>query len=1791
MMRSGHEEVDPEKLAQSVAFVDVDTVTRQFVPGVTEVMAVAKPFASSKVYSATGETHVPRCEGQNTAQNLQAALALMYRNAGAVLWNSQIQNAIPQPIVEAKANANANANNNINQRRPAFLSVPIWMAQNVAVVGTLELLIHTVDPMLRHQVWLGREGGGAGFISFADIERHLKQQQALQALNNAFGEGSDNDEDNNDGAGEEKKNAVQDPGDANANASNTDLSKAKLLLSLTPLEAANFVIHGGSISALDPGCNASACSYVNQTLFGLKRHYFLYAGVDAPTEQKVDLDVPALFSLPNALTILFRRGEAHSIVCSALGRDIRTAVDLVNAVYGGPLPPSEEKVRQLHNQRAVTIAAEDAAECAAATHRLQQALDEWRAEQRSYALYAERVRQEAGKGLVPQFRPFTALVRDLFEDIRLTQLDPAKLIRAFLPLVQNSASSSSNLRAQQQGIELKEHMFAQRESFKEAVVDPLVARLPEIHVSQEAHEQFRRARRMLFPTALAILGRTYSEPMPECADVLRELQPLTSPKDGINPVLTPMVSLETCEMTPSDNLLMRLCNMLRENNLDANAASWAVTCQHLLLSTSMVKDQARENFVISGGHAAGKSYTLKELTKMIFGADLMVEVRTATSQKSGQNTIFPQVDDEGESGVATVWDLLKRRGMFGVYDTSDETRARKATMSQQSITYSKNDYKDPVTGQSRNKKQHTILFGARLVTTNFPRLMGTDQAVASRERDANPLSSLGTTETHIAWLPDAYDKARKIKAWADIRRLNFTCFFGFHCRTMGLYQPHKSDTGLMIGHAVVSSVTHISENAFGSLFSSTSNNANRLDMENACMIRLRDNLESTETRSLMFQFAEMVPEADETLNYYQRRRLLDQIVDALHEGLPAVAFTRNDSVSLLTQRDTRYIRSLIETLEYQSAMLSVFNNNAAGASYTRGSFFDRMQILEDSHCDQTVENVIKGLQSCSWLDVRIIDGARAVLALYCQVAAQELAPLLPDARGIVTFRNFFAPVTADAKAQSQHQLTNGKGSEGPRDTRVFYFFRRLNQVFARPIWETKTANEMLILLMFVRVVGSNHALLDYRDFDDKNDNLDLHVDIRVVLYGHFASMINNKISVLNRPIECLGFHSTLERRAQNNTFRCSPTVYSLEPRVPDPSSLPANSMWRQRVTREVLFREGQSWLRQRIMEATALQQQRRSVSAPLVVDSSSPSMTSPKRALSETSSSTLFGESDEDKDSPPSVEKLVDDCMEDLEAQVRTIELEQKTESATKKRHMPVFVPNGDNFQDLRLQPNELIPAVAVSLLDNIEKEHNPRACYVFQRLIRVSHIPMTVHNDEQESPEYKLAGTWRAAFQKIEFSPSQRNNFSTRLDNLLEKLRTEANDKITEVNRQTKTLAARISRLASHYSASQPLYMGLASTYDEVQWLRVEHLESPFGHFPAVKAHDVWRNVILERTRYAHYSLNNSQLVYEKHGLLLDADLREREREQRFRRLYPDMQIDRLWCDATNLRMNQRCQARIMELVALLDPIFKFHAATVCDDNDDEALYFHGKLPVDAKQGGDVRRVFTHAPYRDSAHFLCDVREAAAVPVYVVIYKRLLWEALMIFFDFMRWKASLQGLLCVTVDADLCHYTAESLGLVYCTRIVDVIAQAVTSPQLVDPDTESRVGRAVTQWIEEVVFEFKQQRDEAVDRFTLNQQAVSQLPFSLNDLRRGVFVPAYEDFSLSHETIVRRFAPYTDFVPLVSVMPQIPPPPFDNANAPQQPPPYDPDNNDASATEEDDGEDDEEEAAAQEQGNDVVII
>jgi len=1737
-----NEEVDPERLAQSVAFVDVDTVTRQFVPGVTEVMAVAKPFASSKVYNATGETHVPRCEGQNTAQNLQAALALMYRNASSVLWNAQIQNQ----------NQNPNPNNgvpNVNQRRPTFLSVPIWMAQNVAVVGTVELLIHTVDPVLRHQVWLGREGGGAGFITFADIERHLKQQQALQALNNAFGQGSDNDDDDND---EEKK-------DVDNSNSNTDLHKAKLLLSLTPLEAANYVIHGGVMSALDPGCNATACSYVNQTLFGLKRHYFLYAGVDAPTEQKVDLDVPALFSLPNALTILFRRSEAHSIVCSAANRDIRTAVDLVNAVYEGPLPPSEDKARQLHNQRAVAIANEDAEECAASTLLLKRALEELKAEQQAYAMFAERVRQEAGKGLVPQFRLFTSLVRDLFEDIRLTQLDPAKLIRAFLPL--NSSSLSATSRSQQQqGIELKNHMFAQRDFFKESVVDPIVARLPEIHVSSEAHEQFRRARRMLFPTALAILGKAYPEPMPECLDVLRELQPLTLP---INVVLSPMVSLETCDMTPSDNLLMRLCRMLRGHNLDANAASWAVTCMQLLLSTAKVKDQARENFVLSGGHAAGKSYTLKELVKLLFGADLMTEVRTATSQKSGENTIYPQVNDEAESGVASIWELLKRRGMFGVYDTSNETRDRKATMSQQSVTYSKNDFKDPVTGQSRNKKQRTVFFADNIGTTNFPALLGTDQAVTSRERDANPLSSLGTTETHITWLPDAYDKAHKIKAWGEIRRLNFMCFFGFHCRAMGLYQPHKSDMGLMIGHAVTSSVTHISENAFGSLFSSTSNSANRSDMENACMIRLRDNLESTNARSLMFQFAEMVPDADETLGYYQRRRLLDQIVDALHEGLPAIAFTRNDSVSLLTQRDTRYIRALIETLEYQSAMLSVFNNNAAGANYTQGSFFDRMQILEDAHCDQTVENVIKGLQSCSWLDVRIIDGARALLALYCQISAQELSPLLPDNKGIVIFRNFFAPVSAETKSQSQN---HGKGNEGARDTRIFYFFRRLNQVFARPIWETKTANEMLMLLMFVRVVGNTHPLLDYRDFDDKSDNLDLHLDIRVVLYGHFASMINNKISVLNRPIECLGFHATLERRSQGNTFRCSPTVYSLEPRAPNPDTLPANSMWRQRVTREILFRENKSWLQQRIIDETrssAPSLQRRSVSVPLVTETKTPPLVSPKRAFSDTSS-TIHGD-DEDvemkEEEPPAVEKLVEDCMEDLEAQIRTIELEHATaKNAKTKKSMPVFVQNGNNFQELRLQPNEEIPLAAAHLLDTIEKEHNPRACYVFQRLIRVSHVPITVRNDEEESPEYKLAGTWRTAFHKIEFSPSQRLHFSARLDSLHEKLRTEANDKITEVNRKTKTLAARISRLASHYSVSQPLYMGMASTYDEVQWLRVEHIESPFAHFPPVKAHDVWRNVILERTRYAHYSLNNSQLVYEKHGLLLDADLREREREQRFRRLYPDLQIDRLWCDSSNLRLNQRCQARILELTTLLEPIFKFHAATVCDDNDDEALYFHGTLPVDALQGKDVRRVFTHAPHRDSAHFLCDVREATAVPVYVVIYKRLLWEALMIFFDYMRWRASLQGLLCVTVDADLCHYTAESLGLVYCTRIIDLIAQAVTSPQLVDADTESKVSAFVTKWIDEVIFEYKGQRDEAVDRFTLNQLAVSQLPFSLNDLRRGVFVPAYEDFSLTQETIVRRFAPYIDFVPIVSVVPHVAPPPFaliaaaaDNASAPPQ--------------------------------------
>lgn len=1732
------DEVDPARLAQSVAFVDVDTVTRQFVPGITEVMAVAKPFASSKVYEATGETHVPRCEGQNTAQNLQAALGLMYRNASAVLWNSQ--------ILEAKNDAIGHESK-VHQRRPTFLSVPIWMAQNVAVVGTLELLIHTVDPVLRNQVWIAREGGGAGFLSVSDIDRHVKQQQAQQALDNVFGQGEDAASDDDEKKGNNN--------DVDSNASNADLSKAKLLLSLTPLEAANYLIHGGSISALDPGCNATACSYVNQTLFGLKRHYFLYAGVDAPTEQKVDLNVSALFSLPNALTILLRRSEAHSVVCSAAGRDIRTAVDLINAVYGGPLPPSEDKARQAHNQRALAIANDDAVECAATTGVLQEALRELKQAQVAYASFADKVRREVGKGLVPQFRPFTTLVRDLYEDIRLTQLDPAKLIRAFLPLG-TASSSSSTLKASSQGIELKDHLFAQRDFFKETVVDPLVASLPEIHVSEEANEQFRRARRMLFPTALAILGRAYPEPMPECFDVLRELQPLTSPKDGVNPVMSPMVALETCEMTPSDNLLMRLCQVMRENNLDANAASWAVTCMQLLLSTSLVKGQARENFVLSGGHAAGKSYTLKELVKLLFGADLMVEVRTATSQKSGQNTIYPQVNDEAEAGVATIWDLLKRRGMFGVYDTSNETRDRKATMSQQSITYSKNDYKDPVTGQSRNKKQHTILSANAIGTTNFAALLGTDQAVSSRARDANPLSSLGTTETHITWLPDAYDKAQKLKTWSDLRRLNFVGLFGFHCRAMGLYQPLKSDTGLMIGHSVVSSVTHSSENAFGALFSSASNNTtNHSDMESAFMNRLRDNLEGTQARSLMFQLAEMVPDADEILNYYKRRRLLDQIVDLLHTGLPAVAYTRNDSVSLLTQRDTRYIRSLIETLEYQSAMLSVFNNNAAGANYTRGSFFDRMQVLEDAHCDQTVENVIKGLQSCSWLDVRIIDGALAILALYCQISAQELAPILPDAKGIITFRNFFQPVSASS---SPNQIGD-KGNDGvSRDTRIFYFFRRLNQVFARPIWETKAANEMLMLLMFVRVVGSNQPLLDYRDFDDKNDNVDLHIDVRVVLYGHFASMINNKISVLSRPIESLGFHSTLEHKG---TFRCSPTVYSLEPRCPSPESLPANSMWRQRVTREILFRENKSWLQQRIAEVSALQpQQQRSVSVPVGSSSALNALplASPKRALSETTTSTLLDHADEDNDEEdekmdkgPSDDVLLEDCMANLETQVRAIELDhedkggEEVKSNGKKHRAAVFVANGNNFQTLRLQSTEEIPVVAQNLLNVIEQAQNPRACYVFQRLIRVSHVPLTIHTDEQESSEYKLAGVWRAAFHQIEFSVVQRANFTRRLNDLLELLRSNANDKIAEINIRTKTLAARISRLASRYSASQPLFMGMSMDSNEMQWLSVEHLDRPFDHFPPVKAHSVWRNVILERTRYAHYTLNNSQLIYERHGILLDADLREREREQRFHRLYPDTQHERLWCSSENLRTNQRYMARIMHLVKLLEPVFKFHAAIVCDESDDEALCFHGTPLLDVKEGKHVRRVFTHAPYQDSAHFLADARSSeqeVAASIYVVTYKALMFEALVLFFEYMRWKASLQGMLAVTVDADLCHYTAESLGLVYCTRIIDTLAKVVTSPALLDDETIPVVSSAVTQWIEEVIFEYRPQRDEAVDRFTINQQAVSKLPFSLTlaDLRRGVFVPTFEDFPLDHQVIVQRFAPYTDFVPLVSSAVQV---------------------------------------------------
>ena len=1749
------DEVDPARLAQSVAFVDVDTVTRQFVPGVTEVMAVAKPFASSKVYEATGETHVPRCEGQNTAQNLQAALGLMYRNASAVLWNSQ--------LIEAKSNESK-----VHQRRPTFLSVPIWMARDVAVVGTLELLIHTVDPMLRNQVWIAREGGGAGFLSVSDIERLVKQQQSQQALDNVFGQGNDDDASVDADDNDEKKGN----GD---NVSSADLNKAKLLLSLTPLEAANYLIHGGSIAALDPGCNATASAYVNQTLFGLKRHYFLYAGVDAPTEQKVDLNVSALFSLPNALTILLRRSEAHSVVCSAAGRDIRTAVDLINAVYGGPLPPSEDKARQAHNHRALAIANDDAAECVRTTGVLQEALKELKQEQVAYASFADKVRREAGKGLVPQFRPFTTLVRDLYEDIRLTQLDPAKLIRAFLPLT--AASSSSRPKTSSQGIELKEHLFAQRDHFKETVVDPLVASLPEIHVSEEANEQFRRARRMLLPTALAILGRAYPEPMPECFDVLRELQPLTSPKDGVNPIMSPMVTLETCEMTPSDNLLMRLCQVMRDNNLDANAASWAVTCMQLLLSTSLVKGQARENFVLSGGHAAGKSYTLKELTKLLFGADLMVEVRTATSQKSGQNTIYPQVNDEAEAGVATIWDLLKRRGMFGVYDTSNETRDRKATMSQQSITYSKNDYKDPITGQSRNKPVHTILFANTLGATNFPTLLGTDQAVSSRARDANPLSSLGSIEAHISWLPDAFDKAQKLKTWSDLRLLNFVCFFGFHCRTMGLFQPLKSDTGLMIGHSVVSSVTHSSENAFGALFSSASNNTtNRSDMDSAFMNRLRDNLESTHARSLMFQLAEMVPDADETLNYYKRRRLLDQIVDLLHMGLPAVAYTRNDSVSLLTQRDTRYIRSLIETLEYQSAMLSVFNNNAAGASYTRGSFFDRMQVLEDAHCDQTVESVLKGLQSCSWLDVRIIDGALAILALYCQISAQELSPILPDAKGIITFRNFF-----QAMPSASNQLGD-KGNDGvSRDTRIFYFFRRLNQVFARPIWETKTANEMLMLLMFVRVVGSNQSLLDYRDFDDKSDNVDLHIDVRVMLYGHFASMINNKISVLSRPVESLGFHSTLEHKG---TFRCSPTVYSLEPRCPSPDSLPPNSMWRQRVTREILFRENKSWLQQRVIEASALQQ-RRSISVPVASSSSSAEampLTSPKRALSETTASTLINDhesnSDESDAKGPTDDALLEDCMEQLETQVRTIELEKDDEESkvtNKKHRAAVFVANGNNFQSLRLQPTEEIPAVAQNLLNNIETAQNPRACYVFQRLIRVSHVPLTVHTDEQESSEYKLAGVWRAAFHQIEFSPSQRTNFTRRLSDLLELLRSNANDKIAEINIRTKTLAARISRLASRYSASQPLFMGMSMDSNEIQWLNVEHLDRPFDHFPPVKAHNVWRNVILERTRYAHYTLNNSQLIYERQGILLDADLREREREQRFHRLYPNLQHERLWCSSENLRTNQRFIARIMHLVKLLEPIFKFHAAIVCDESDDEALCFHGTPLLDIKEGKYVRRVFTHAPYQDSAHFLADARSSeqeTAASIYVLTYKALLYEALVLFFEYMRWKASLQGMLCVTVDADLCHYTAESLGLVYCTRIIDTLAAVVTSPNLLDNETIITVSSAVKNWIDEVIFEYKPQRDGAVDRFTLNQQAVSQLPFSLADLRRSVFVPAFEDFPLKHEVIMQRFAPYSDFVPLVS---SAMPPSRDMSRL----------------EEEEEEEDDDHDAETEEQREDVVII
>ncbi len=442
-----------------------------------------------------------------------------------------------------------------------------------------------------------------------------------------------------------------------------------------------------------------------------------------------------------------------------------------------------------------------------------------------------------------------------------------------------------------------------------------------------------------------------------------------------------------------------------------------------------------------------------------------------------------------------------------------------------------------------------------------------------------------------------------------------------------------------------------------------------------------------------------------------------------------------------------------------------------------------------------------------------------------------------------------------------------------------------------------------------------------------------------------------------------------------------------------------------------------------------------------------------------------------------------------------------------------------DQGDGARKVPPVVLPAECDRILQQVMERNNVVSVNIFFRLFQIGKEPQVSKTASQDTTA-AIAWYWDAA--KLSWNPQSRRAFLDKIKDVQQQLIRKHVQRMGVVNETAREDAVKFSQLSARHIASCPVtLMRIIDNNGPLEYPRKVDFWAPrvarSWAVTPVPIRSYWVNLFMKRCTNGHNIMRHSALVRQSE-FQADMELPHLEREERLEKMTGIK--SHLYClSQENKKASQGFKARIYALVQQLRPLFQFEAPFT---DEHGVFFFQQIIPPETVSGVHVGPVTI---YTD------DRKKVTTERTPVGVYKGLLVDCLVEFFKFMDWWNHRTGLLTPMIDRNTCHYWAHCLGLKCCSSVIDQIAD-----NIFDYDAEE-VKEIATQWVDEVVCETQEDRDERWKALTDDLtyvEALEERGLFPSDICLSVFLPDKGDLPLTTEQIAQKFGLFPVLTPRV---------------------------------------------------------